>query len=49
MYAVESYIPSKAQQLQVGRLGLEEQLKFNLQQSLDAELEEKQRKIQAGI
>nr|XP_056716120.1 centriolin [Euleptes europaea] len=53
MYAMEGYIPNKAQKIQVGGLEQEEQqkiqqLKLNLHQSLDVELEEKQRKIQAA-
>ncbi|XP_077162677.1 centriolin isoform X2 [Paroedura picta] len=53
MFAMEGYIPNKAQKMQVGRLEQEEQpkiqaFKLNLHQSLDVELEEKQRKIQAA-
>ncbi|KAL8174389.1 UNVERIFIED_CONTAM: hypothetical protein K2H54_043680 [Gekko kuhli] len=53
MFAVEGYIPNKAHKMQVGRLEQEEQqkiqqFKLNLHQSLDVELEEKQRKIQAA-
>ncbi|XP_053137801.1 centriolin isoform X2 [Hemicordylus capensis] len=53
MYAVEGYIPSKAQKLQVGHLEEEEpqpiqQLKRNLHQSLDVQLKEKEGKIKAA-
>ncbi|XP_015744996.1 centriolin isoform X1 [Python bivittatus] len=53
MYAVEGYIPSKAQQMQVGNLEQEEQqeaqqLKQNLLQLLDEQLEEKERKIKGA-
>ncbi|XP_063172481.1 centriolin [Candoia aspera] len=53
MYAVEGYIPSKAQQMQVGHLEQEEQreaqqLKQNLLQLLDEQLEEKKRKIEGA-
>ncbi|XP_029141667.1 centriolin [Protobothrops mucrosquamatus] len=48
MFAVEGYIPRKAQQMQMGNLEQEpeaQQLKQNLLQSLDKQLEEKERKI----
>uniref|UniRef100_A0A8C5WPR2 Centriolin n=1 Tax=Laticauda laticaudata TaxID=8630 RepID=A0A8C5WPR2_LATLA len=50
MFAMEGYIPSKAQKMQMGSLEKEEhqeaqQLKQNLLQSLDEQLEEKERKI----
>ncbi|XP_013927527.1 PREDICTED: centriolin-like [Thamnophis sirtalis] len=50
MFAMEGYIPRKAQQMQMGNLEKEEhqeaqQLKQNLLQSLDEQLEEKERKI----
>lgn len=53
MYAVEGYIPSKAQKMQMGNLEeAEEQkiqkLKLNILQSLDAQLEEKERKVKGG-
>uniref|UniRef100_A0A803STE6 Centriolin n=1 Tax=Anolis carolinensis TaxID=28377 RepID=A0A803STE6_ANOCA len=49
-FAVEGYIPNKAQKIQVGNMEQEEQhkvqqLKMNLVQSLDGQLEDKQRKI----
>ncbi|XP_062815048.1 centriolin isoform X2 [Anolis carolinensis] len=49
-FAVEGYIPNKAQKIQVGNMEQEEQhkvqqLKLNLVQSLDGQLEDKQRKI----
>ncbi|XP_026568397.1 centriolin [Pseudonaja textilis] len=49
-FAMEGYLPSKAQKMQVGSLEKEErqeaqQLKQNLLQSLDEQLEEKERKI----
>uniref|UniRef100_A0A8D2JEZ5 Centriolin n=1 Tax=Varanus komodoensis TaxID=61221 RepID=A0A8D2JEZ5_VARKO len=53
MYAVEGYIPSKAQKLQVGSLGQEEQqnnqqLKLNLLQSLDLQLQEKEKQMKGA-
>uniref|UniRef100_A0A8C6XHL0 Centriolin n=1 Tax=Naja naja TaxID=35670 RepID=A0A8C6XHL0_NAJNA len=50
MFAMEGYIPSKAQKMQMGNLEKEEhqegqQLKRNLLQSLDEQLEGKERKI----
>ncbi|XP_061459570.1 centriolin isoform X2 [Rhineura floridana] len=53
MYAVEGFIPNKAQKMQVGNLEEEEQqkiqkLKLNILQSLDAQLEEKERKIKGA-
>uniref|UniRef100_A0A670KLP4 Centriolin n=1 Tax=Podarcis muralis TaxID=64176 RepID=A0A670KLP4_PODMU len=53
MYAVEGYIPSKAQKMQMGNLEeAEEQkiqkLKLNILQSLDAQLEEKERKVKGA-
>ncbi|XP_032994259.1 centriolin isoform X2 [Lacerta agilis] len=53
MYAVEGYIPSKAQKMQMGNLEeAEEQkiqkLKRNILQSLDAQLEEKERKVKGA-
>ncbi|XP_048369350.1 centriolin isoform X2 [Sphaerodactylus townsendi] len=47
MFAVEGYIPNKAQKIQVGRLDREEQQKVQ-QLKLDEEFEEKQKKIQAA-
>ncbi|XP_066466750.1 centriolin isoform X2 [Tiliqua scincoides] len=53
MFAVEGYVPSKAQKMQVGALEQEEQqqiqqLKLNLHRSLDVQLEEKEREIKAA-
>ncbi|XP_034272522.1 centriolin isoform X1 [Pantherophis guttatus] len=50
MFAMEGYIPRKAQQMQMGNLEKEEHqeaqhLKQNLLQSLDEQLEQKERKI----
>ncbi|XP_034969295.2 centriolin isoform X1 [Zootoca vivipara] len=53
MYAVEGYIPSKAQKMQMGNLEEAEQqkiqkLKLNVLQSLDVQLEEKERKVKGA-
>ncbi|XP_042334632.1 centriolin isoform X2 [Sceloporus undulatus] len=53
MYAVEGHIPSQAQKMQVGNMEQDQQqnvqqLKLNLLQSLDVQLEEKQRKIKGA-
>lgn len=52
-FAVEGYIPNKAQKLQVGNLAQEEQpqnqpLNLNRHQLLDEQLEEKEREIKEG-
>lgn len=49
---MEGYLPRKAQQMGMGNLEQEQeaqQLKQNLLQSLDKQLEEKERKIKEGI
>ncbi|KAJ6652858.1 hypothetical protein lerEdw1_010576 [Lerista edwardsae] len=53
MFAVEGYIPSKAQQMQAGNVQQEtqpqvQQLQLNLHQSLGVQLEEQERKIAAA-
>ncbi|EMP34606.1 Centriolin [Chelonia mydas] len=54
MYTKKGYIANKAQQIQVGKIELDEdlqrnqQLKLKLHQTLDVQLEDKEKKIQAA-